>query len=220
VLESAEECSSIHQPAITPAVMFSLQSGLASLWRSSGIEPEILIGHSFGEVTAAYLGSAIDQDAVAHLVTYRGSIRDHIDRVGAMAAIGLGSKDIQKYLPSDGSIEIGAYNSPSMVTLSGDADAIDLLLEKLKKLDPQIQTHKLDLDFAWHSSWLEPVEKLFKKSVGPVRWTAPKRHVISTVTGKLESCFDTDYWWRNLRYPVKYQNAIDLALMMGANTFI
>ena len=75
-----------------------------------------MLGHSFGEVTAAYLAGGIGPATVAGLVTHRGLIRSHVDRVGTMAAIGLGADAIEPLLPADGSIEIGGYNAPHMVT--------------------------------------------------------------------------------------------------------
>jgi acyl transferase domain-containing protein/acyl carrier protein len=219
-LSAREQDTPLHNPAVTPAAMFALQAGLAEVWKSAGVTPDILIGHSFGEVTAAYLAGAIDLADVAHLVNHRGLIRGHIDRVGAMAAIGMGEHELSGYLPSDGSIEIGAYNSPSSVTVSGDKAAIEDLIIRLKQDDPNIPAHLLDLDFAWHSSWLEPAREIFEKTVGERPWRRPTIPVISTVTGGLETRFDTSYWWRNLRCPVRYDRAVNFALDAGATSFI
>ena len=220
VLLADEEASNIHDAAVTPAVMFAFQSGLAELWRVRGVRPDIVLGHSFGEVTAAYLAGGIGKAAVAGLVTHRGLIRGHVDRVGTMAAIGLGAKTIAPLLPTDGSIEIGGYNSPHMVTLTGEEKAIDALIQQLNDDDPTILTRKLALDFAYHSSWFEPVEHIFKADVGELKTAPPNLRVISTVTGNLNVRFDADYWWQNLRYPVRYQQAVERALELGADTFI
>ena len=137
-----------------------------------------------------------------------------------MAAIGLGAEAIVPLLPADGSIEIGGYNSPQMVTLTGEENAIDALITKLNEEDDTILTRKLALDFAYHSSWFEPVEHIFKTDVGELETAPPNLRVISTVTGDLNDRFDADYWWQNLRYPVRYQQAIERALEFGADTFI
>ena len=200
--------------------MFALQAGLAEVWKSVGVTPDMTIGHSFGEVTAAYLGGAIALDDVAHLVDERGLIRGHIDRIGGMAAIGMGADDLARFLPADGSVEIGAYNSPTMVTVSGERPAIEKLIADLAAHDPNVPTRLLDLDFAWHSSWLEPGEQIFKQAVGEQPWQAPRIPVISTVTGVMETRFDTDYWWRNLRCPVRFDRAVDFALDLGTTRFV
>ncbi|MBU1210553.1 MAG: type I polyketide synthase [Alphaproteobacteria bacterium] len=220
VLLADEETSNIHDAAITPAVMFAFQTGLAEVWRARGVRPDIVLGHSFGEVTAAYLAGGIGQAAVAALVTHRGLIRGHVDRVGTMAAIGLGAETIEPMLPADGGIEIGGYNSPHMVTLTGEERAIDELIQLLNEADPTILTRKLALDFAYHSSWFTPVEHIFKADVGELDTAPAKLPVISTVTGELNDRFDADYWWQNLRYPVRYQQAVERALELGGDTFI
>ncbi len=219
-LSAGEHDSRLHDPAVTPAAMFALQAGLAEVWKSVGITPDILIGHSFGEVTAAYLAGAIELADVAHLVNHRGLIRGHIDRVGAMAAIGLGECELAAFMPADGGIEIGAYNSPAMVTVSGEKGAVEDLIGRLKERDPNILARLLDLDFAWHSSWLDPGKEIFARAVGERPWQAPRVPVISTVSGLFETRFDTHYWWRNLRYPVRFDRAVDLAIEVGADRFI
>ena len=219
-LSASEHASRLHDPAVTPAAMFALQAGLAEVWKSIGVTPDILIGHSFGEVTAAYLAGVIELVDVVHLVNHRGLIRGHIDRIGAMAAIGLGEPELAAFLPADGSIEIGAYNSPSMVTVSGERAAIEELIVRLNKHDPNILARLLDLDFAWHSSWLEPGKAIFEIAVGERPWRAPSVPMISTVTGEFETRFDTHYWWRNLRYPVRFDRAVGLALDEGGTRFI
>ncbi len=215
-----EKASRIDDAAITPAVMFAFQAGLAAIWRARGVEPSIVLGHSFGEVTAAYLAGGIGMADVARLVTHRGLIRGKVDRRGTMAAIGLGAEAIQAWLPADGSIEIGGYNSPGMVTLTGEEASIDSLIARLDAEDPPVLTRKLALDFAYHSSWFEPVEGVFKDDVGVLTTSAPKLPVISTVTGALNADFSADYWWRNLRQPVLYQQGIETALDMGGDVFL
>ena len=219
-LSADERASRLHDPAVTPAAMFALQAGLAEVWKSLGVTPELLIGHSFGEVTAAYLAGAIALADVAHLVNHRGLIRGHIDRIGGMAAIGMGARELAAFMPDDGSVEIGAYNSPSMVTVSGERAAIEALIARLKAHDPNVLARLLDLDFAWHSSWLEPGKQIFLNAVGEQPWAPPRIPVISTVTGEFETRFDTHYWWRNLRYPVRFDKAVDRALDEGATRFI
>ncbi|MEZ5907883.1 MAG: SDR family NAD(P)-dependent oxidoreductase [Hyphomicrobiaceae bacterium] len=219
-LLAAEHESRLHDAAITPAVMFCLQAGLAEAWKALGIEPDIVIGHSFGEVTAAYLAGGIPLADVAHLVNHRGLIRHEIRRIGGMAAIGMGADELAHFLPGDGSIEIGAFNAPDMVTVSGERAAIVDLIARLERHDPGLLARLLDLDFAWHSSWLDPGEAHFKDAVGALDWQAPRLPVISTVTGRLQSCFDADYWWQNLRQPVRFDAAVNLALTLGARTFV
>ncbi len=220
VLTASETDERIHDAAITPAVMFAFQSGLAAVWQAIGIKPDILVGHSFGEVTAAALAGAIDQTDVPRLARHRGLIRGAVDRVGTMAAIGLDARQIEAFLPGDGSVEIGAYNAPGMVTVTGDRAAIDGMIARIEAVDPAVRTHRLALDFAYHSSWFDPAEETFKAALGTIECRSPSTPIVSSVTGALETHFDTDYWWSNLRQPVLYQKAIECALDLGAETFV
>ena len=128
VLMSDAADSTIDDAAVTPAVMFAFQTGLAAVWQAVGVAPDIVVGHSFGEVTAAYLAGSLSRETVANLVNQRGLIRGQVDRHGSMAAVGLSANDVAAYLPDDGSVEIGGYNAPHMVTLTGDEAAIDALI--------------------------------------------------------------------------------------------
>lgn len=220
VLTAPESDERIHDAAVTPAVMFAFQSGLAAVWKAIGIKPDILVGHSFGEVTAAALAGAIDQTDVPRLARHRGLIRGAVDRVGTMAAIGLDASQIEAFLPGDSSVEIGAYNAPGMVTVTGERDAIDDMIVRIETIDPAVRTHKLALDFAYHSSWFDPAEETFKAALGTIDCRPPSTPIVSSVTGALETRFDTDYWWSNLRQPVLYQKAIECALDLGAQTFV
>ncbi len=215
-----EATSRIDDAAITPAVMFAFQTALSEVWRARGVVPDMLLGHSFGEVTAAFLAGGLEATEIARLVNQRGLIRHSVDRVGTMAAIGLGASAIEPMLPAGGSIEIGGYNAPDMVTLTGEEAAIDRLIAQLNASDPTILTRKLALDFAYHSSWFEPVEQTFKDQVGTLRTAPPRLPVVSTVTGRLNDRFDTDYWWQNLRRPVRYSQGVETALDLGADVFV
>lgn len=220
VLMAQEDDPRIHDAAITPAVMFAFQTALAAVWKAIGVTPDILVGHSFGEVTAAALSGAIELRDVPRLARHRGLIRGAVDRVGTMAAIGLGAEAVEPLLPGDGSVEIGAYNAPGTVTVTGGVTAIDDLIARIEARDPSVRSHRLALDFAYHSSWFDPAEETFKTALGGIAARPPAIPVVSSVTGRLETCFDTDYWWRNLRQPVLYQKAIERALELGARTFV
>ena len=219
-LMASETDSRVDDPTMTPAMMFALQAGLAALWKSIGVAPDVVIGHSFGEVTAAYLGGGLPRRDVAHLVRIRGSIRNYFERMGAMAAIGMGAEAIQDFLTPNGGIEICAFNSPSMVTVGGEVAAVDKLIARLEAHDSSIRTKKLALDFSWHSSWLAPAEQAFRDEVGELECEKPSIPVISTVTGLPQTWFDADYWWRNLRQPVRYQSAVERALDLGVDIFV
>jgi acyl transferase domain-containing protein/acyl carrier protein len=206
--------------AVTGPVIFANQIGLLALWRSRGIIPDLVIGHSFGEVAAAYAADCISLEAAANLIHKRGLIRSRIDAKGAMAAVALPADQLALFLPGDESVVIAAYNGPAMHTLSGEIEAMREVLARISAADPGVFVRLLKMDFGWHGPQLDPGREWFFDSLGTVDWKAGSIPVISTVTGQLETCFDAAYWWRNLRDPVSYYDAIKFALDLGVDGFL
>ncbi|MCB1810332.1 MAG: SDR family NAD(P)-dependent oxidoreductase [Candidatus Competibacteraceae bacterium] len=215
-----EKSSRVDEAAVTQPTIFAVQIGLAALWQQRGIEPDIVIGHSFGEVAAAYIAGAISLQTAAVLIHKRGLIKDQAGSQGAMAVVALAPEQLTPFLPMDGSVGIAAFNGPAMATISGAVEGVQQTLRAIEAYDPAIFTRYLKMDFAWHSSALEPVESWFLSAVGELTWQMPRIPIVSTVTGMLETVFDASYWWRNLRQPVCYTAAIESALELAGDTFI
>jgi acyl transferase domain-containing protein/NRPS condensation-like uncharacterized protein/acyl carrier protein len=206
--------------AVTGPAIFANQIGLLALWRSRGIIPDLVIGHSFGEVAATYAADCISLDAAANLIHKRGLIRSRIDAQGAMAAVALPADQLDHFLPGDDSVVIAAFNGPTMHTLSGETEAMREVLARISAADPNVFVRLLKMDFGWHGPQLDPGQEWFFESLGTIDWNAGSIPVISTVTGRLETCFDAAYWWRNLRDPVSYCQAIKFALDLGVDGFL
>ncbi|WP_306119800.1 MULTISPECIES: SDR family NAD(P)-dependent oxidoreductase [unclassified Roseitalea] len=217
---SNEASSRIDDADVTQPAIFANQIGLMALWRKWGIEPDLLIGHSFGEVAAAYIADAISLSTAARLIHARGMIRDAIGSVGAMAAVGLSVDELAAFLPDDGSVVVAAYNGPALQTVSGEIDGVERLLAAVEAQFPNALVRRLKMDFGWHGPQLDSGEVWFRKTLGEIEWSTPNLPVVSTVTGRLETRFDTDYWWRNLREPVAFDQAMRFALASGADTFL
>jgi acyl transferase domain-containing protein len=113
------------------------------------IHPEAVIGHSSGEIAAAYAAKAITAEAAIIIAYYRGQVTKLQERKGGMAAIGLGWEKVIPYLV-DG-VVIACENSPQSVTLSGDAEKIDEVLGKLRAEQPDAFCRRLRVEMAYHS---------------------------------------------------------------------
>lgn len=215
-----EGSSRIDDTAVTQPALFAIQAGLAALWASFGIKPDMVVGHSIGEAAAAHVAGGLSLSGAARFLSKRGAIRDQLGAKGAMAAIGLGHEDVESFLPDHGLIGIAAINGPGSTTISGDFDAIHEFVEEFQALNPDTFIRILKVDTAWHSYQLEAGEDWFRQEVAQIDWKVPTTPFISTVSGKLESRFDTDYGWLNLRRPVMFQAGIEAALRLGATTFV
>lgn len=133
----------------------AVQLMLVNLLRSWGVQPSSVIGHSSGEIAAAYACGALTMDEAIICAYFRGQVMAKpTKRVGAMAAIGLGVTAVQPYL-RDG-VVTACENSPFSTTISGDADQVDLVLETLAQEKPETFTRRLQVDRAYHSGKKAP----------------------------------------------------------------
>lgn len=215
-----EATSRIDDTTVTQPALFAIQTGLAALWAQFGIKPDMVVGHSIGEAAASFVAGGLSLKGAARFLSKRGAIRDQLGQRGAMAAIGMGLQDVEAILPEHGLIGIAAVNGPGSVTVSGDYDAIHAFVEEFGFSYPETFIRLLKVDTAWHSYQLDVGEAWFRREVSNIDWTVPEIPVISTVTGKPETRFDTNYAWLNLRRPVMFQQGIETALKLGATTFL
>ncbi len=218
-LKRSEGKSRVHESEVTQPAIFAIQIGLAALWQRAGVRPDVIVGHSFGEVAAAYVAGALSLETAAKLIHRRGLIASVIGETGAMMAVGMSSDQLLDFMDTD-DVDIAAYNGPTMVTVSGESGAIDHLEHRLTVEKPEVLARRLAMNIPWHSRALDPAEAWFRDGIGEIEWQAPSVPFISTVTGRPETCLDTDYWWQNLRQPVAYERSVGVALKMGAEFFL
>jgi acyl transferase domain-containing protein len=122
---------------------------LVNLLRSWGIFPSAVVGHSSGEIAAAYAAGAFSMETAVCAAYLRGFMAKAITRKGAMAAVGYGRREVTPYLGPE--TVLACENSGSSVTISGDADAIDLALIRIKNDNPDAFAKKLNIEHAYHS---------------------------------------------------------------------
>ena len=217
----ADEASSLlHRSQYAMPALFGLQIGLTAYWSERGIRPDLVLGHSFGEVAAAVTAGAIDLADATRLIHVRSQIRERLARDSAMLAIGISAEALDGLIPAGLAIDLAAINSPYMITVAGEMADVAAFQDWLAKEHPQTFVRRVQSDTAWHSRLLAPLEPWFRTELGAVSWLTPRVPFISTVTGQPEVKLDADYWWRNLREPVSYSRAVAEALMLGANVLL
>lgn len=215
-----KDSSRIDDTTVTQPALFAIQSGLAAVWRDFGVTPDMVVGHSIGEAAASYVAGGLSLQGAARFLSKRGVIRDQLGKQGAMAAIGLNVADVEAILPDHGKLGIAAINGPGSTTISGDYDALHDFVEEFEMMHPDTFIRALTVDTAWHSYHLDAGEDWFRREMATIDWSVPRLPFLSTVTGKPETRFDTDYGWLNLRRPVNFQGGIEAALKFGATTFL
>jgi acyl transferase domain-containing protein/NADPH:quinone reductase-like Zn-dependent oxidoreductase/SAM-dependent methyltransferase/acyl carrier protein len=220
-LTREEAHTRLHETSIAQPCLFALQAGLCALWKSWGIEPDGVAGHSVGEITAAYVAGILSLEDAVCVIYHRGRCMDLASSLGRMVAAAMTEKEARTFVAGlEDRVSIAAVNSPASVTLSGDADTLAQIQEAL---DRQHIFHKpLRVNYAFHSPQMDAVrEELLKSLVGITPRTASKL-MISTVTGKPAegmSC-DAEYWWQNVRQSVRFGDTVLAFIDIGFRMFV
>lgn len=204
------------QPAI-----FSIQVGLAALWRSWGVEPVATLGHSLGEIAAAHVAGGLSLEDAARVVCARSSLMHRASGLGRMATVGLSPEQAVKRIQEhEGRVSVAAVNSPGSCTLSGDSAAIEAIV---RTLDAEgVFCRLLSVDVACHSHQMEPLRT---ELIAAVARIAPRETAIPLYSTVLARCvsgseLSPDYWGRNLRHPVQFAGTMDSALSEGRRVFL
>ena len=205
---------------IQPA-LFAMQVSLAALWRSWGIEPRAVIGHSMGEVASAYVAGALSLDEAAHIITRRSQLMKQVSGNGAMAAVDLTYEAAQKLLADyENKLSIAVSNGPRSTVISGDPAALAEVMAHLQAQNVFCRPVKVDV--AAHSPQMEALRPALVAGLAGLQPHAGAIDFYSTVrAGKLDGeLLDSDYWGENLRRPVLFSATLQKALENGLNTFI
>jgi acyl transferase domain-containing protein len=148
-LTKSERALRLRKAELAQPLCTAIQVAMVNLLRKWGIAPSGVVGHSSGEIAAAYAAGAITAAEAITVAYYRGQVAKAQTRPGGMAAVGLGRDEMEKYLVKG--VVIACENSPSSVTLSGDVEELDGLLQMLKEQQPEIFARRLQVEMAYHS---------------------------------------------------------------------
>ncbi|MCC8246313.1 type I polyketide synthase [Saccharothrix luteola] len=201
---------------IAQPLLFAVQVGVTEVLRANGIVPAAVLGHSVGEVAAAWAAGALPLDQAAWVIAERSRAQAPTAG-GRMAAVPLSADDLRRLHPA---AEIAGINTPKDVTVAGPADAVAALVADLEAHD--VACADLGLDYAFHTAAMDPVREPLcaaLSGLSPAGTTIP---LVSTVTGAVidGAELDADYWWRNVREPVRFADAVTHALADGVDVLV
>jgi acyl transferase domain-containing protein/acyl-CoA synthetase (AMP-forming)/AMP-acid ligase II/acyl carrier protein len=202
-------------------VLFALQVGLAALWRSWGIEPAAVVGHSLGEAAAAYVAEALNLDDTVRIVFHRSRLQHRLSGHGKMAAVGLTADQSTTALRGfEGRLALAAINGPKATVWSGEPAALEEALEPLAARD--VFHRVLRGQVAFHSPQMEPLRDELTQSLAGLTPRPATVPFYSTVTGgQFDGAeLDASYWGRNLREPVQFAAAADALIAAGFDLFL
>ncbi|KAF6823452.1 polyketide synthase [Colletotrichum plurivorum] len=213
-----EVTSRLGEAEYAQPICTALQIALVRHLARYGVKPKAVVGHSSGEIAAAYAAGVLTLKEAIIIAYYRGYTAKKMKRQGAMAAVGLGKDQVTPFLVSG--VNVACENSNSSVTLSGDADPLERVCKGIKDANPDAFVRLLKVDKAYHSHHMRDVgaeyQALLKPHLSP---NAPKIPFFSSVSAqKLERAadFDPEYWQRNLESPVLFRSAVTRLLQTSS----
>ncbi len=200
------DASSLERVDVVQPALFAVMVALAGLWRSCGIEPDAVVGHSQGEIAAAHVAGALSLDDAALVVARRAKALTELSGRGGMASVEMPADELRSRL--DERLSIATVNGPGSSVVAGDTGALDALLEDLA--GSGVRVRRLDVDYASHSPQVELVRDRVLADLAPVSPKAAEIPFHSTVTGTVldGTGLDAAYWYRNLRMPVRFDEAV------------
>nr|WP_233261551.1 type I polyketide synthase [Vitiosangium sp. GDMCC 1.1324] len=200
--------------------LFALQYSLVHLWRSWGVHPNVLVGHSLGEFAAACVAGAFSlRDAIRLVVGRAQAMRDHAIP-GSMCAVRASVDQLTPYLSSRaGRVVISAFNALESLVLAGETGELEALSRELAAQG--IRTTPLQTAHAFHSPLMLPAEAAFRAVCGSVGYSAPQIPFVSTVDGGREGdVTNPEYWVRHMLEPVRFMAAIETLQSRGVSAYV
>jgi NADPH:quinone reductase-like Zn-dependent oxidoreductase/malonyl CoA-acyl carrier protein transacylase/acyl carrier protein len=207
--------TSFAQPAL-----FAIEMGLARLWQSWGIEPDVVLGHSVGQYAAACVAGVFSLEDGARLMAERGRLFGSLPAGGRMMAVFTDPKQVEQVAGEFPRVSVGAYNGPNTV-LSGPGEDLEQIVAKFA--DDGIRCTWLETSHAFHSELLEPVLGEFESYAAGLAFGVPTLPLVCNRTGAIltaETPLDAQYWRRHSRQPVQFAESVRTVAALGCSVLM
>ncbi|HEY8981060.1 MAG TPA: type I polyketide synthase, partial [Streptomyces sp.] len=221
LLDVLDDQAALERVDVVQPVLFSVMVSLAALWRSYGVEPAAVIGHSQGEIAAAAVAGALSLEDAARVVALRSKALLALSGRGGMVSLSLPVDAVEERLARwEGRVSVAAVNGPGSVVVSGDVDALDELLAEAEA--EGFRARRIPVDYASHSAHVEEIQAELAKVLSGISPRPSQVPFYSTVTVERidTSVMDADYWYRNLRQTVRFEETVRLLVDQGHKLFV
>ena len=216
---SPSDGAKLAQTIYAQPALFAIEYALAQVWRSWGIEPDVVIGHSTGEYPAACVAGVMGIEDGIKLVAERARLIESVSGSGATAAVLAGAEPVRELLaPYAGRVGIAGMNGPLETLIAGDAAAVDEAMAALAA--GGIECRRLQIPHAPHSPQMDPILNEFEAIARQVTYRAPRCRFVSNVTGGVVDSIDAHYWRRHLREPVRFLDGMTQLVTEGCNVML
>ncbi|MEU8825291.1 type I polyketide synthase [Streptomyces sp. NPDC048636] len=221
VVRGVSGAASLDRVDVVQPALWAVMVSLAAVWRSMGVRPGAVVGHSQGEIAAACVAGALSREDAARAVALRARALTTLSGSGAMVSMALPVGPVRERLARwAGRISVAAVNGPASVVVAGDRDALEELVESCAA--DELSTWWVPVDYASHSRHVERVREELLTALAPIRPRPVEVPLLSTVTGEYVSGteLDAEYWYRNLRGTVEFEGVIAGLAAAGYRGFI
>ncbi len=212
----------LNQTAYTQPALFALEYALAQLWRSWGIEPDVVMGHSVGEYVAACIAGVFNLEDGLKLIAARGRLMQALPPNGKMVAVFADEAKVAEAIePYRAEVSIAALNSPKNTVISGEGDAVQAVLQQLEV--EGIEFRPLKVSHAFHSPLMEPMLAEFERVASEIEYSAPQMGLISNLSGQLvggNEVTSASYWCRHIRAAVRFSASMETLYGQGYEVFV
>ena len=205
---------------VSQPLIFAIQSASTAALRAKGLTPNFVLGHSVGEIAAAEAAGILSLEQAVRVIFFRSKHQETTRGFGTMAVLLGPVEEMETFLADYPTLDIAAYNSPKAITVAGPEAAIEAAMKALTR--KRRRGRKLDLEYPFHGRLMDPTERPLLRDLDGLTASAGHTAMVSTVTGTVlpGARFGADYWWRNIREPVRFCDALQEATRQGARVFV